>query len=113
MVLKTIQPLSNFLASEEVKKTLLDDDSIPLPEEPIDLSKPIIPPELLPIPNPTDAIKTIVQELEDDDDPEFEELAAESLAKSVKPVENVKIEWNIDEQNVAFEAFETEYDIFV
>lgn len=85
-----------------MKKTLLDDDSIPLPEEPIDLSKPIIPP------NPVDGIKSIVNELEDDDDPEFEELAAESLAKPVKPVENVKIEWNIDDQNVAFEAFETE-----
>lgn len=78
-----------------------------MPEEPIDLSKPIIPPELLPTPNPTDAIKSIVNELEDDDT-EFEELATESLAKSIKPVENVQIEWKIDDQNIAFEAFETE-----
>lgn len=91
----------------EVKKTLLDDDSIPIPEEPIDLSKPIIPPELLPTPNPTDGIKSIITDL-GDDDTEFEELAAESLAKSVKPVEPVKIEWNINEQDIAFEAFETE-----
>lgn len=95
-----------YSGTEEIKKTLFDDDSIPLPEQPIDLSKPIIPPELLPTPNPTGAIKNLVSEPEDDDT-EFEELATESLAKTIKPLENVKIEFNTEDTIFAFEAFET------
>lgn len=64
---------------------------------------PIIPPEFLSTSNTSDALKGL-----EDEDIAFEELAAESLSKSTKPLESVKIEWNIDEQNIAFEAFETE-----
>ncbi|XP_050307878.1 protein stoned-A [Anthonomus grandis grandis] len=70
---------------EKPPKTLLDDDEIPLPDEPIDLSKSLY------IPPPQPSVETTQQNIlkefeEDEDDKEFEALAAESLAK---PLTNV------------------------
>ncbi|KAL1506697.1 hypothetical protein ABEB36_006013 [Hypothenemus hampei] len=79
---------NEHVESEEPIKTLLDDDEIPLPDEPIDLSKtlyvpPSQPTEISPVEGKT---QDVVKEFEDEDDKEFEALAAESLSK--KPINN-------------------------
>ncbi|XP_030763602.1 LOW QUALITY PROTEIN: protein stoned-B-like [Sitophilus oryzae] len=68
--------------SPEQIKTLLDDDEIPLPDEPIDLSKTLYIPPPQPLDTAEDKSKNIVKEFEDDEDKEFEALAAESLSKT-------------------------------
>ncbi|KAF7283273.1 hypothetical protein GWI33_001043 [Rhynchophorus ferrugineus] len=62
-------------------KTLLDDDEIPLPDEPIDLSKTLYIPPPQPVASEEAQTQNLAREFEDDEDKEFEALAAESLSK--------------------------------
>lgn len=72
-------PLPASAASDPVK-TLLDDDEIPLPDAPIDLSRSLYIP---PAPQSGAEQTSVVKDFEEDeDDKEFEALAAESLSKS-------------------------------
>ncbi|KAG5867514.1 hypothetical protein JTB14_036577 [Gonioctena quinquepunctata] len=98
--------------TEEIKKTLLDEDPEPLPEAPIDLSNPIPFPQIA-APVFSDG-KDIINEFdviakatEDDDDIEFEALAAESLAKTPSVVPNVKFVSSTTD-DFKWGAFETE-----
>lgn len=81
-----------------MKKSLLDDEAPPLPDEPVDLSKTlhqIVTPtvEKSPKTDETDIKSDILAEfdvinkvVEDEDDQEFALLAAESLSKSPTPI---------------------------
>ncbi|CAH0561322.1 unnamed protein product [Brassicogethes aeneus] len=84
---------NNVAASpEQIQKTLLDDDEIPIPDEPIDLSKTLHP--ITPVVEEVKESKTqsIVKEFEEDeDDAEFAALAAESLHKEPKVISEVVI----------------------
>lgn len=77
------EPAFSATPSEPVK-TLLDDDEIPLPDEPIDLNKTLyIPP---PPPPPLQNSEQTFKEFEEnEEDKEFEALAAESLSKQANP----------------------------
>ncbi|CAG9762427.1 unnamed protein product [Ceutorhynchus assimilis] len=75
--------VGNTTQSPEIVKTLLDDDEIPLPDEPIDLSKSLYIPPPPPPQVETNQPQQILKEFEEDeDDKEFEALAAESLSKA-------------------------------
>ncbi|XP_023309936.1 protein stoned-B-like [Anoplophora glabripennis] len=125
---------TDIAPSEEAPRTLLDDDSIPLSKEPINLNAPLP----VHIPNVAsnvnfqgkvdqsrniiDEFDVIAKESEDPDDIEFETLAAESLSKSAKVLESLPtnssgpidgIEWNAfgDNEKVAVEVdpFDTSF----
>ncbi|KAJ8934044.1 hypothetical protein NQ314_013619 [Rhamnusium bicolor] len=120
----------NLVPPEGAQKTLLDDDPIPLSDEPITL---IHPPNLtthLELHKTFDSNKDIINEFDtivnasnDPDDEEFEALAAESLSKSAKvlhslpatnssgPIEDVQ--WNAFEDkkfgNLEVDPFDTSF----
>lgn len=81
-------------------KTLLDDDEIPIPDEPIDLSK-TLHPITTPVVEETKSVQSnLVAEfdvikssapIEDEDDEEFAALAAESLSKPAKVITDLPV----------------------
>nr|XP_023017632.1 protein stoned-A [Leptinotarsa decemlineata]XP_023017633.1 protein stoned-A [Leptinotarsa decemlineata]XP_023017634.1 protein stoned-A [Leptinotarsa decemlineata] len=85
--------------TSEIKKTLLDEDPVPLPGAPIDLSNPIqFPPVSLPVSIVPADEGSIIDEFDviaktvDDDDIEFEALAAESLSKTSSATVNLQFD---------------------
>ncbi|CAG9858566.1 unnamed protein product [Phyllotreta striolata] len=108
---------------EDVPKTLLDEDPVPLGDEPIDLSKPIPYPQAVPVASTPEADKktgikediisefdVIAQKVEDDDDDiEFEALAAESLHKPKTIIQELPLavvqEVPLNSDNIKFGAF--------
>ncbi|KAJ8922865.1 hypothetical protein NQ315_007900 [Exocentrus adspersus] len=114
-------PKETSVYSEEVPRTLLDDDSVPLPDKPIDLNAPppvqiitnvastvVTQENIIPSKDIIDEFDVIDKAIDDPDDIEFEVLAAESLSKSAKAIESLPsntsgpladVTWNAFEQN--------------
>lgn len=103
----------------------MDDDAIPLPDEPIDLSKTLHQIPTQPVTSTTnsrknsadkssDLVKELINELEEDeDDKEFEALAAESLNKEPVVITSLPITAIPLAAEVCFDAFENEYVIYL
>ncbi|XP_072401483.1 protein stoned-A [Diabrotica undecimpunctata] len=115
-------PVSAVVTDEpqEVQKTLLDDDFIPLPEEPIDLNNPIPFPQAVAtvnvadtqikqeIDNKKDIISEfdVISKLDDEDDLEFEALAAESLSRPIVANQSFPVDTgSVVPQNIKWGAF--------
>ncbi|CAG9823027.1 unnamed protein product [Phaedon cochleariae] len=111
--------------AEPIPKTLLDEDPIPLPEAPIDLSNPIPYPQALPIVTTSDNTANtaadhsdilkefdVTAPVEDEDDLEFEALAAESLSKAaVAPEQSLPINTGANfAGEVEWGAFDAEFE---
>lgn len=107
-----------LVPSEETTRTLLDDDSIPLSDEPINLNAPP-PVQITNLANNVNFQKNInhskniinefdviAKESDDPDDIEFETLATESLSKSSKVLESLPANTFGPIDGIAWNAFE-------